>query len=56
MSSRTRRAVTALAVCCVAVACGRTTTDQRSIELGVLEDNVTREGTDVALSFLRVFR
>ena len=40
MSSRTRRAATVLAICCVAVSCGQTTKNQRSIELEVLEDKV----------------
>jgi hypothetical protein len=40
MNSRTRRATTVLAICCVAVACGQATKAQRSIELGVLEDKV----------------
>jgi hypothetical protein len=40
MSSRIRRAATVLAICCVAVACGQATKDQRKIELGVLEDKI----------------
>jgi hypothetical protein len=40
MSSRTRRAATVLVICCVAVACGQTAKNQRSIELDVLEDKV----------------
>jgi hypothetical protein len=91
MTSITLRTATVLAICTVAVACGRANKAQRRIELGVPEDkvrggwagqmigvsfgyptdvlrvavrgepyrdpdNIAREGTDVALSYLKVFQ